>query len=94
MYPNHGEYRVYADGVFDMAHVGHFKVLEQAKKALGNPAKVHLLCGVCNDEDVMQFKGKVVWSPGLPIQRNTPIEDEFYLCLISYIMRIVVFVRR
>jgi hypothetical protein len=33
----------------------------------------------------MQFKGKVVWSPGLPIQRNTPIEDEFYLCLISYI---------
>ena len=54
-------YRVYADGIFDMAHLGHFRMLEQVKKSLGNEAKVHVLCGVCNDEDTIKFKGKVVF---------------------------------
>jgi len=53
-------YRVYCDGVFDLFHLGHFRMLEQAKKALGDPKKVHLLAGVCSDEDVHRFKGKTV----------------------------------
>lgn len=53
-------YRVYADGVFDLFHLGHMRVLEQAKKALGDAAKVHLICGVCVDEDVLKYKGKTV----------------------------------
>jgi len=53
-------YRVYCDGVFDLFHLGHARVLEQAKRALGDPSKVFLLAGVCNDEDVHRYKGKTV----------------------------------
>jgi choline-phosphate cytidylyltransferase len=55
-------YRVYADGIFDMAHLGHFRMLEQAKNSLGDPKKVELVCGVCNDEDTIKWKGKVVMN--------------------------------
>lgn len=55
-------YRVYADGIFDMAHQGHFRMLEQAKHALGDAKKVELVCGVCNDEDTIKYKGKVVMN--------------------------------
>ena len=51
-----------------MAHVGHFKMVEQAKKSLGDPKKVVLLCGVCNDEDVMKYKGKVVMNHQLRVE--------------------------
>lgn len=55
-------YRVYCDGVFDLFHVGHMKMLEQAKKALGAPEKIYLIAGVCSDEVTQRYKGKTVLS--------------------------------
>jgi len=49
--------RVYADGVFDMYHVGHAKVLEQAKKLFKH---VHLIVGVSGDKETIEKKGKIV----------------------------------
>ena len=53
-------YRVYCDGVFDLFHLAHMRMFEQAKRALGGVDKVHLIAGVCSDELVHQFKGKTV----------------------------------
>jgi len=55
-------YRVYCDGVFDLFHIAHMRMFEQAKHALGSPSKVHLIAGVCSDELVHRFKGKTVMS--------------------------------
>lgn len=49
--------RIYADGVFDLLHLGHFKQLEQAKKSFEN---VTLVCGVPSDIETHKRKGLTV----------------------------------
>lgn len=51
--------RIYTDGVFDCFHYGHARLFQKVKLLLPH---VHLIIGVCKDEDIIQEKAKPIMN--------------------------------
>lgn len=51
--------RVYSDGIFDLFHYGHMRMLEQVRKTFPD---AEIVVGICSDEDTVKLKGNVVMS--------------------------------
>lgn len=51
--------RIYTDGVFDCFHYGHARLFQKVKTILPN---VHLIVGVCSDEDVTSEKARPIMN--------------------------------
>lgn len=56
---NGQEIVVYADGCYDMFHLGHARQLEQIKVVY---PKIKLIIGVCGDSDIYKYKGHMIMS--------------------------------
>ena len=71
---------IYADGVFDMYHIGHARVLEQCKKLFKH---VYLIVGINKDKDVLKYKGQYVMTQeerGLIIQHCKWVDELIVGC--------------
>ena len=53
----HARYRIYIDGVFDLTHLGHFKLIENVKRKFPQST---LVVGVHNDLNVTSYKRKPI----------------------------------
>lgn len=53
--------RIYTDGVFDLFHQGHARLMMQAKNLFPN-SEVHLMIGANNDELTHKLKGRTVMT--------------------------------
>lgn len=63
--PSDRPIRIYADGVFDLFHLGHMKQLEQAKKSFEH---VELVCGIPSDVETHKRKGLTVLTDNQRIE--------------------------
>ena len=69
--------RVYCDGVFDMFHFGHMRMLKQIKDMIPN---VYLVVGVCSDSDIETNKGSHIMNNDERIEsvKHCKWVDEIY----------------
>lgn len=69
--------KVYCDGVYDMFHFGHMRMLKQIKDLIPN---VYLVVGVCSDADIKKWKGSRIMNDDERIEsvKHCKWVDEIY----------------